>query len=843
MPDNCQEIALPERSVSGSITLQSHARPAGYRHPLLVPLVALVPGCLAGYFLAMPVPLLFVAPFLILLVVLLPIRQRLLFTLVLALFWFSWGLTVISGRMVAFFQENNLAVFQGEQVVLEGVVAQRPVAVHGGQRFTVRSEQILSAGTWHAVDDLLLVTIATGQGTWLTGDRIRCRASIRLPQKLGLPNEFDYPRQLAVRGIRATAFVKDAEGVVLMRAAVTSPLRHRIDQLTLKSQALIRQSLADPVQRGVVLALATGDQHELPEAVAANYAKAGVSHILSVSGFHVGIVSAVWGAVLYWVLVRWEWLALRINIRRAAVLSTLPLMLLYLVFTGGAPATARSVVMLAAVVLALWSEREVNALDALLVAAIILLMHDPGVLFDLSFQLSFFALWGLLVLTPLLAKPFERFFSKPWQRAVLLLCSASLAAIIATLAPVLMVFHQVSFSGVLTNVLIVPLLGYGATVLATLGVSVGFALPALAGLLFQVAGLLVELSDLVINGAAQLPLFRSFSVGAIDLLATVVVLSVISFVRSTRIRSAAVVLVLLTVSVVHLWPDRPVADGRLQMIFLSVGHGDATLIRLPDGRTMLVDGGGYLHDTGKDFGERYLVPALHGLNVRQIDVMVLTHAHPDHLGGLPAVAEQFAVREFWQSCLVGQGETYTRLMTALRRQGTTLRCLQKGDLPLQTEDMSVRVLSPSAAVMDAAVEGNDMSLVMRLQLGTFSALLTGDAGIPVEDELVRQGLGTTTLLKVGHHGSRTATGDLLLTTIKPKLAIISVAASNRFGLPSPESLQRITTHGASVYRTDQQGSIKVISDGTGYTVTPLESEHRLTALCRGFVLTLGNLLR
>jgi len=811
------------------------------KRPLLISIVFMVLGCLSGYLIDVPFSSIISLILVGCLACSVPFKSQMLFGCLLALFWMSWGMAALAPRLDKSLVDQGIAAFDGKQVVVEGILQGRSHSKAEGQRFELKVEQVYSDGALFAVDGVLLITIAKGQGSWLSGDRIRCPAKVHMPRLLGLPGEFDYRRYLALRGVQATAWVHNADSVVLIRGAAVTSWRRWIDALALRSQEFIRKSIPDPDQRSIVLALATGGQQEISPALTTAYSRAGVSHILSVSGFHVGVVVAVWVLGLRWLLLRWEWLALRIDVRRTALLSALPLMLLYLIFTGGASATARSVLMLSAVVLAIWSEREIDSLDALLLAAFCLLVADPGVLFDLSFQLSFLALWGLLVLIPLLVAPFDRFVVRGWQRTLLLFCAASLAAVLSTMAPVLDSFHQVSFSGILANMVVVPLLGYGATVLATAAVPLQFWLPTVASFLLQVSGWLVEVSNRFIYGISQLPVLHSFSVGPFDLLATVVLLALLSFVRSGRIKGVAVGLLVVGLMLVHLWPDTA-PNGKMRIIFLSVGQGDAALVKLADGRALLVDGGGYLRDSGKDFGERYLVPALHRLKVKQIDLMVLTHPHPDHLGGLSAVAEQFRVREFWQGASVGSSDNYQRLIGALNNQNTTLRIVKKGDRAQLGKELLLSVLAPNDAA-DAEGGDNDDSLVLHLQQSGFSALFMGDAGFPVEDMLLHDGIGETTLLKVGHHGSRYGTSERFLARIKPRVAVISVGAGNSFGLPTEETIGRIRQQRAELYRTDRQGTILVETDGTGFTVAPLKNESALTATVQHFVLTASNLLR
>ncbi len=168
--------------------------------------------------------------------------------------------------------------------------------------------------------------------------------------------------------------------------------------------------------------------------------------------------------------------------------------------------------------------------------------------------------------------------------------------------------------------------------------------------------------------------------------------------------------------------------------------------------------------------------------------------------------------------------------------------MQQGDRLQVGEGVLVSVLSSPQGEQSLKTD-NDDSLVLQLQQAGFSALMMGDAGFPVEEMLLSQGIGPATVLKVGHHGSKTATGESFLRRIKPNVAVVSVGAGNSFGLPADETLDKIRHQGAVLYRTDQQGTIQLLSDGHTYTVGPLVTENGLVRAIRRFALTASNQLR
>lgn len=797
------------------------------QHPLLIPFVSMLSGLIGGQYLAVGLPVWVLLAALCLLAVAAGWGRNSLFHGVMAVVCCVWGILAIQAYRVddgsPFAQ---LVASQAGTVTLEGIIASRPVRLPEGQRFELALERLTCADRALSVTARVLVTVAAGHGDWMTGDRIVMRGTIKIPRKLGLPGEFDYRRYLALKEIDATAWVPHERLVVTMRAAADRSLRRYLDQLAQGFDRTVRQVIPDPAVNTVLMALVTGNQLEIPPTLNAAYARAGVSHILSISGFHLAVISGAFVVLLVALGSRWEWFAVHCQVRRAALLATIPIMVVYLLFTGAAPATARSVVMVCAVVLAIWFERECELLDALLLAAFLLVLITPSVVFDLSFQLSFISLWGIVVLAPIMLRPLEKVLHG-WQRTVATMLAASLAAVLATAVPVLSAFHQVSATGLLANLVVIPLLGYGAVLLGSVAVPLAIWLPQLAPLALYPAAWLIRLSNGFIQWIADLPVLQSYAVGPVDLLVSLVALAVLSFVADRRLKRLALIGLVMLLGAYHLWPQST-DNNRLRMVFLSVGQAEATLIRFPDNSTMLVDGGGYLHDTGRDFGERYLLPALHTLKVQRIDRLVLTHPHPDHLGGLAAVAEQLAVGEFWQGDWQGRGEDYQRLLRALRRQNVHVRRFT-GYTPMAYAGTDLQLWAASGlsgGYADEVEAGNEESLVLRIQHRGFSALLMADAGLPVEQYLVsRNAVPPCTLLKVGHHGSRSASGEPFLDRLSPRYAVISVGYGNRFRLPSAEVLRRLARRGTQLYRTDLDGTVQVSSNGDDTIIkTHLEND-------------------
>ena len=798
---------------------------------MLVPLLAMMTGLVLADITGTSVPFPFVVSAYACLLISCRIPHRAPSQILYALFFFILGLHMLIPWQFGADSQSNVKYLAGrDPVLVEGVVATRPVNAETGGTFVLNVLRSYEGHTARPVRGTLMVYVTSGDILVMRGDLIRFSTRITVPHRLGLPGEFDFPRFLRYQGVTAIGRTPAAENLVLIRGAAHDSLFRHFDLVARQLGDFIRASIHDRGISSVVTAVLIGDQKRIPPKVADEYTRAGVNHILSISGFHIGIIAYFVVMIMLALLSRSETLALRIDLRRFALLLTLPAMFAYLLITGAAPATSRSVVMLATYTLALYVERESDTINALLLAAFILLCLNPTSLFDLSFQLSFLALWGISVATPAISAWTGR-FNRRWLIVLLQFVLISTIASLVTLVPVLYYFGQASLSGILSNFLIVPLLGYGAVLAGFVALPLVYIMPAAAHGLLHCAAMMTDLSNRMVAWFARIPLVEFRSLSVFDVGCFLLFMCVVTFVRHQRLRTLFCLCLPLCAVAAHL--NSPSGgDGRLHVTMLSVGQAESLFIRLPDGSNMLVDGGGYLHDTGLDFGQRTLAPALRHLGVRRIDRMVLTHSHPDHCGGLAYLVRSMPVAEFWQPVQGTGGNQYEQLVQLLRSVGTPVRSLAAGDRIDLTAAVNIEILSPqrpskdSHRIRDDEMAMNEVSLVFRLTYGNFSMLFTADAGFESEARIMRERREIrATILKVGHHGSRYSTSLPFLEAVSPRAAVISAGRNNRFGLPAEETLGFLARRSIEVWRTDRDGTIEIVSDGKNWEIlTPFRQQ-------------------
>jgi competence protein ComEC len=628
------------------------------------------------------------------------------------------------------------------------------------------------------------------------GEGQRIRAEVRLHRPVGFrnPGVFDYPAHLRRAGIllvgngrgdRVTALTEDTPPwpVMVRRWAVSTV------------QAELPESSA-----ALLAGLLLGERTALPSETDEAFRRAGVYHVLAVSGFNVALLASSVFACLSLIGIA----------RRVTAIIAAFVLVAFALVVGGQPSVLRATVMGLLVLGGIVIERESQLMNALSLAALALLAWTPADLWDPGFQLSFAATAGIVYL----ARPLTEFLrERGWPQWLAAAVAVSLAAQLPITPIMLAHFNQLSLIGVVANLFVVPLAG-PATTLGMLALLLHLVSVTASSLVFNALWLILVLLRLAVWAAASVPAAMVHMPAPSWAAATAWygALVLVPHTAAPRWRYAAGGLA-LTALLLSVWPWLPAANGRLRITFLDVGQGDATFVEVPEGRRLLVDGGP--GGTRRfDVGERVLLPFLWNRPTQRVDVVALTHADSDHSGGLSAVLRHFYVGEFWENGRWGAGGEDT--LVALAQARPPRRVLTAGER-FWLGSALVTVINPDREVMPSA---NDDSLVLRLDWRGVAVLLTGDLGWPGEARVLERGAPVRVLaLRVGHHGSRFASSPAFLEATQPALAIISVGARNPFRHPSAETLGRLERAGARIYRTDRDGAIILESDGVRLWVT------------------------
>jgi competence protein ComEC len=573
-----------------------------------------------------------------------------------------------------------------------------------------------------------------------------------------------------------------------------------VTRFRVAQQARLRGMLA--ARWGLAEALLLAQKSGLDRETRTRFVAAGLVHLLAISGMHVGLIAA--GVLL---LAQGAGMPRR-RARRIAIVVTAA----YVAFLGAPSAALRALLQATLLLASTELQRPAEPFTVLGTAALLILLLEPMALLDPGFQLSFAGMIGLI----------------GWRRSILDALpvrlpryvrdglAAGIAASAFTTPVAALHFGTASWIGIPASLLAVPLLSAGLA-----GLLVALLTAALTGSVTGVHALLADVPlralDALAEWCARVPGGHGYvaMTTVLALLAAAAAFIVLrGYVRVQRrvlrfgiAASAAVALVAWAPAALRI------ADGDLVIHAIDVGQGDAFAVRTPAGRWVLVDAGP--RTPTSDAGRDRVVPYLLRHGARRVDALVLTHPDADHIGGALAVLDAFDVGLVIDPGLAAGKTLFIDLLAAAKRDGQRW-VAGRADVAFEIDGVRFHLLYPMSD-FDATLPANDVSVVFRVEYGRFSALFLGDAPVAVEEHLVaRYGNGLRAgVLKVGHHGSATSTGEVLLRTVQPEIALISAGRRNRYGHPAPSVVQRLEAHRVRVLRTDRLGNITVRATRSG----------------------------
>ncbi len=637
------------------------------------------------------------------------------------------------------------------------------------------------------------------------GDHLRLvvdLAAVDLWRNPEQPNP--WPR-LALNEVTASGTVVDVSEL-----QPSSGLLARIDQFRAHARRRIEASYSEemaPYARALVLG-----ETDLGHADRQAFRDSGLAHLLAVSGTHLILAVLALASLLRALLLRWSWLAGRIDVGRISAAVCVVAAWLYADFAGGGGSAYRAAAMMSIAMLARSAGRRPLASRCFAWSLLIGAAVEPLAMCELSFSLSVGATAGLLAVQSL-----TRAQSRGWLGRLAAAQLSTAAAMLGCAPVLLMVGPKLPLLGVAANVIAAPIGELAALPLCLAHSLLWWSPAAEHGAALLASGALLAVRAVAWSAAESaygqlvLPLPTPWQF-------LVVLLAVLSsWRRAGRARLLRIGLAALLLLGFELVANQQGAPrDLLRVSVLDVAQGDGILVDLPDGRLMLIDAGGVV-GSPVDPGQRVLLPVLRARRRRRIDVVVLTHPHPDHYGGLLSMLPELEIGELWISGAVGQDPTSPLgpLLARLRDRGVVFRGTEELCANARHFGQArVELLAPCPS-HDPEQNINDSSLVLRLSMGKRVALLMGDAELASERALLarKRDLLRADLLKVGHHGSATSSSRSFVAAVSPAVAVVSCGVRNRFGHPHPNTLDTFASAGSTLLRTDRGGAVVWQTDG------------------------------
>ena len=710
-----------------------------------------------------------------------------------------------------------------------GTVIDAPERAGTATRLRLRVDGLRPHDEWIDLSGDALVTLRESSGLvalrnrpyFRYGDRLLLEGVLETPPPL---EDFDYAAYLARQGVHSVMYFPSA---ALLEEGRGSPFYRWLHGLRLSLANSLDMSVPEP-QASMGQALLLGLRDGLPDELVEDFRKTGTSHVLAISGLHVGILLGTSLAASAWLLGRR---------RHLYLLTPFTLLWLYALLAGMSPSVTRAAIMGSMLLAAMLLGRPRSALPALGFAAAVMVAINPNILWSVSFQLSFAAVAGIALLMPrfseyVWAGPMTAHGLTGW---LVTTAAMSIAATIAIVPLLAFHFERVSFVGIFATLLVMPTLPLTLVAHAVTAM-LGLAGPWAA----QLTGLIAWVTSAYLIGVVRLIARLPVTAVEIGWVAPYMVWAyygaLMLFVTRKGLRRGAIRIrvavrgwqpISLGERNISWWAIAPVVsvagllwatallrpDSRLQVAFVDVGQGDGAYISTPGNRQIVVDGGPDPLEMVRFLGEN--MP----FRDRSIDLVVLSHAHSDHVNGLIEVLSRYEVRAVLERRVEYESSHYTAWRKAVAEEGAELVEAEPGQRIDMGDGVVVEVLGPPSTLLRGTESDVDNASVgLRLVYGEVSFLLTGDMFSEAESALLD---GETPIdadvLKVGHHGSRTSSSPAFIDAVSPTIAVVSAGADNRFNHPHPETIETLTRYVQQqmILQTSERGTIRFYTDGQG----------------------------
>lgn len=712
-------------------------------------------------------------------------------------------LIVFTGFILTYNQKNKpasleeeiLSTYEWEVLKFDGAV----VEVYGSNRIDARITSVLISDSLK-IDTSFKAKVRFDSVSSLSpGDLIHLSGMILPKSRKRNPHDFDYQAYLESQGFAASItngviHSKSMQASTSSRQLIKNSLLSHIDQLFDKETA--------PIAKALLL----GHKVDLEKDDRQSFSRSGLSHLMAVSGLHVGFIIAP-----LWVMITYIW-SYSYG-RHLGFTLLITILFLYSSLTGFTPSVVRASLTASLIIFSKLFSKSRDSINITSFSALIILLCNPLDLFSIGFQLSFGAVYIILLILPVIQSLLPKAIQQKWYYPLMMVVIVSVVVQIGLFPLQVYYFNEVSLISPLSNALFVPIMGLLVPfTMFCVGVSY-ISMPAALILNLPgdfILGLLQDYANLISFFNWSWIYIPTISVEIFFI--WIFGMGCISAYRIQRARESFVIL--LCGSLIGLFVRQTINHTytpELKVTFFDVGQGDAALIQTPGGENYLVDTGRWTPSYNS--GQSVILPHLRAEGIEKLDAIFLSHPHSDHIGGMIDLINSIPIGHIYNSGFKYDSKLYTDYISLAKRREIPVQRLASGSTPGIDPSILILVYSPNTEIISN--DPNEHSLIFELLYGETQFLFAGDGEHLAEESILKNynDLLKTDVLKVGHHGSRTSSTQPFIDKVKPKYAIVSLGEKNFFGHPHKEALNRFEAAQIQPVFTSKEGALIFVSDG------------------------------
>ncbi len=639
------------------------------------------------------------------------------------------------------------------------------------------------------------------------GNRVKIIGTLYKANDKRNPGDFDYNHYLKQKGISALFSVQHSNNISVISSEIDY-FANSVFTLRKNINSIIERLYA-PKAAALLRGLLLADRGEIESQTKTYFVNAGVVHVLAVSGLHVGFIVLIVLTLLS-----------RFNIFVRYVL-TIFAVIFFMILTNGPPSVVRASIMAIILIVSILSNRQYNALNSLALAAFIILIFAPAQLFQPGFELSFSAVLSIIILFPIFRKWLTDIgIENKILKWLLLFISVSFTAQIGTLPFTLAFFHKLSIAALFANLFVIPLIGV-IVALGILTTVIGVA-PNIIAVIYAAANNLII--DILFSFVSYIGSLNYSYLNIINftfydsiIYYTVLIMLIYFFGKFVHLRAKLMLMLLLFCNAIVLLPldnESLLAEGKLSIMAIDIGQGDGFLIKFPNGKTAMVDAGNAT--PYRDNGRVVIEPVLKYAGISKINYGFVSHIDADHYKGYLSLIKDGFVDTVFKPILdpnLGKDVRFENFVSA-----KSIPIKYYSHQKIMVGNCRVYILNDTTDTSFLPKDTNDKSGIIKIVYGNFSVLFVGDAEKRTEKYYISKygNFLKSSILKVGHHGSKSSSSFQFLSKVKPEYGIISVGLHNKFHHPSPSVIERLNQMKIKIHRTDREGAVIFQSDGTSY---------------------------